>query len=261
MNAPLFLSLGLGVQSTCLLHMAISGEIEKPVAAVFADTGWESRATYNALDKQSEACKKAGIELIVCSGGNLRNDLLEAKESGRFVSIPFHTENDGQSGMMRRQCTNDYKIKPVRNAIKAHLLKLGEKKSARLQIGISWDEVHRMKPSGLNWLVHCWPLIEKRMSRANCLKWMAGKGLPAPARSSCLGCPFHSNQEWRDLKEASPAEWQDTVMIDREIRKLPRLDGTVFLHRSCSPLDEAFLGLIEGQGDLFGNECEGMCGV
>jgi 3'-phosphoadenosine 5'-phosphosulfate sulfotransferase (PAPS reductase)/FAD synthetase len=40
------LSLGAGVQSSTLLLMACKGIIEKPNLAIFADTGWESQATY-----------------------------------------------------------------------------------------------------------------------------------------------------------------------------------------------------------------------
>ncbi|HXF81293.1 MAG TPA: hypothetical protein VNN19_00860 [bacterium] len=43
------LSLGAGVQSTTLALMAARGEIERPEAAIFADTGWEPRAVYEHL--------------------------------------------------------------------------------------------------------------------------------------------------------------------------------------------------------------------
>ena len=46
----LSLSLGAGVQSSCLALMAEKGETEKPNFAVFADTGDESEATYQWLD-------------------------------------------------------------------------------------------------------------------------------------------------------------------------------------------------------------------
>ena len=43
------LSLGAGVQSTTLALLAARGELPLPEAAVFADTGWESAATYAHL--------------------------------------------------------------------------------------------------------------------------------------------------------------------------------------------------------------------
>ena len=41
------------------------------------------------------------------------------------------------------------------------------------------------------------------------------------------------------------------------------MDRPTFLHRSCVPLSEIDLITPEdrGQGTLFGEECEGMCGV
>ena len=44
------LSLGAGVQSTTLALMAAVGEIERPAAAIFADTQWEPEAVYRHLD-------------------------------------------------------------------------------------------------------------------------------------------------------------------------------------------------------------------
>jgi hypothetical protein len=44
------LSLGAGVQSTTLALMAARGELPLPNAAIFADTGWESAATYAHLE-------------------------------------------------------------------------------------------------------------------------------------------------------------------------------------------------------------------
>lgn len=39
-------------------------------------------------------------------------------------------------------------------------------------IGISRDEIMRVKPSRETWQVNRWPLIEMRMSRQDCLAWL-----------------------------------------------------------------------------------------
>ncbi len=37
--------------------------------------------------------------------------------------------------------------------------------------------------------------------------------------------------------------------------------GTVYLHSERRPLAEVSLNALRQQVDMFGNECEGMCGV
>ena len=62
------------------------------------------------------------------------------------------------------------------------------------------------------------------------------------------------------MKSETPEEFADAVEFDHANRRLkPEFDET-FLHRSGVPLDEAVFK-NEKQTDLFGNECEGMCGV
>ena len=126
-------------------------------------------------------------------------------------------------------------------------------------IGISSDEAHRAKPSHNQWQIHTWPLLDKRMSRGDCLAWMERKGYPMPPKSSCLGCPFHSDQQRAEIKKV-PEEWADVVMIDKLIRNQPSFKKQQFMHRSLKPIDQVEF-TNEAQVDMFGNECEGMCGV
>jgi hypothetical protein len=131
-------------------------------------------------------------------------------------------------------------------------------------IGISSDEVVGMKPSFEAWQVNRWRLVEQRMSRQAYLRWLERHGYPKPPKSSCIGCPFHSDALWRRLREEEPSASADAVGIDRVIRTgLRGIRGEVFLHRSAVPLDEADLitAADAGQRDLFANECDGVCGV
>jgi len=99
------------------------------------------------------------------------------------------------------------------------------------------------------------------MSRGDCLRWLDRKGYPRPPKSSCTFCPFHSDAIWQALRDKDPAAWSQAVEIDTRIRTLWHgRAGDLFLHRSMKPLGEAPL-TGDSQPDLFGNECEGMCGV
>jgi hypothetical protein len=250
--------------------MAAKGEIgPMPSCAIFADTGWEPSAVYKHLD-WLEANLPFPVHRV--SAGNLRDDVIASAENGvRTANPPFFTKSEGssQEGFLRRSCTKEYKIEPIRAKLREMIGLKPRQRAPRAPmveqwIGISTDEAIRMKPSLEPWIDHRWPLIERRMSRGDCLLWMERNGYPRPAKSACIGCPFHSDDEWRRLRDESPDEWQDAVDFDVAVRDGIR--GTrdkLFVHRSLVPLAEVDLRTDAeiGQPDLFINECEGMCGV
>jgi hypothetical protein len=237
--------------------MASCGELPPPDAAIFADTGWEPKAVYAWLDWLTP---RLAFPVHRVSRGNIREDLLARQNATgqRFVSIPAYTFN---GGMGRRQCTREYKVEPIVRKIRE--LGGGIKSPVEMWLGISLDEIRRMKPNRIKWITNRWPLIERRMSRQDCLRWMRDHGFPEPAKSSCIGCPFHDNGYWRRLKEGSPEEFADAVEVDKAIRDIPGFDYEQYLHRSLMPLDEVDLRTEEdmGQVDMFDSECEGHCGL
>ena len=178
------------------------------------------------------------------------------------AQIPYFTAN---GGMTHRQCTTDYKIGPIQKKVRELL---GYKPRQRIPsnsvtqwIGISTDEAVRMKPSRVAWVEHRWPLIEKRMSRTDCLSWFEKQGHPKPPKSSCLGCPYHSDKQWIAIKNGPKEEWESIVEMDKRIRdSLPGMKNKLYMHRSLKPIDQVeFFG--ERNLDMFGNDCEGMCGL
>lgn len=249
------LSLGAGVQSTTLLLMSLAGEIEPFDHVVFADTGWEPPDVYRHLDWLRT---KAAIDTV--TAGDIRTDLLaNATGHGRFASLPLYlTNQDGTSGMLRRQCTREYKVSPIRRYIRA----LGQKR-VDLAIGISLDEVARMRDSGVRYIRNVYPLVDRRMTRGDCVAWLASHGYSTPPKSACVGCPFHDDARWRQIRDEQPEAWAEAVEVDEVIRHLPRIDGDVFLHRDRQPLAVVDLSTQEDRGQLsmFAAECEGLCGV
>ena len=194
------LSLGAGVQSTTLALMAAHGVVgQMPDCAIFADTGWKPRAVYEHLDWLMSP-NVLPFSVHVVSAGNIRSDLAKAANGGRWASIPAFVRSalggKAEVGMIRRQCTKEYKIVPIRRKVR-ELADLTRRRSpdrpiVEQWIGISLDEVIRMKPSFESWQVNRWPLVEQRMSRQDCLTWLRRYGYPEPPKSSCIGCPFHS---------------------------------------------------------------------
>ena len=124
-----------------------------------------------------------------------------------------------------------------------------------------------MKDSRVRWIDNYYPLIERMMSREDCIRWMKKRGFESPRKSACVGCPYHSNNVWVDMKKNHPAEWTDVTEFDTNLRvegrRLPGVTGEAYIHRRMLPLEEAVLatGYDPNQIDLFDQECEGMCGV
>jgi hypothetical protein len=263
------LSLGAGVQSTTLLRMIIHGELPPVDHAIFSDTGWEPQPVYQHLQLLQQECADAGIPLHIVSNGNIREDALNPDK--RFASMPlFIRKPDGTKAIGRRQCTSEYKIKPLMAKQREIAgLNPGQRcKEHRITtiIGISWDETQRIKDPAFSWIRHDYPLVDNRIRREDCIKWNTDHGYPPPPRSSCIGCPFHSNAEWRAIRD-QPEAWADAVDFDNQIRtgRLGKLlaPSTGYLHKDALPLTEVDIRSQEeaGQGTLFDMECEGMCGL
>lgn len=254
------LSLGAGVQSSTLALMIARGDLPMVDCAIFADTGWEPKAVYEWLDWLET---KLPFPVYRVSAGNLRNDTLAKTNSTgqRFASVPWFTLSPrGKKGMGRRQCTAEYKLRPLQRKVVDMLGGKRPRGGCEMLIGISRDESWRMKPSRVQYITNTFPLLDKGMSRNDCLAYMADRQYPTPPKSSCIGCPFHSDEQWRAL---APDEFADAVEVDRAIRNQPAFRSQQFMHRSLKPLDQVDFSTAEerGQLNLFINECEGMCGV
>lgn len=263
MNMMNIISLGAGVQSSTMALMAAHGEITPmPDCAIFADTQWEAGRVYSWLEWLKWEIRPIPVYRV--TAGDLRADLLASLNTigQRFAAVPwFIRMPNGEQGMGRRQCTKEYKLRPIQRKI-VELMGGRPKGGASLWIGISIDEAARVKPSRVQYISNRWPLIEKSMSRADCLGWMKRNGYREPPRSSCIGCPFHNDNEWRSVK-ADPTDWASAVEVDKAIRHQPKFKGEQYAHRSCIPLDQVDFSTDEDRGQLnmFNNECEGMCGV
>lgn len=261
------LSLGAGVQSSTLALMCANGEWDLPDAAIFADTQAEPKAVYEWLDWLE---KQLPFPVYRISYGNLENDALTikiSKQGRKYIkpTIPaFVIKKDGKGGIMQRQCTSDYKIKIIRRKAKELMRQKGFKKIEQW-IGISIDEISRAKDSNDPYIINRYPLIEKRMSRVDCLRWMRKHNYPQPPRSACIFCPFRSDREWLRLKKESPEEFKRAVEFEKQYQsifsQIEGFESIPYLHKSHKPLDQIEFDPHKNQLSLFNMECEGMCGV
>lgn len=262
------LSLGAGVQSSCLALMAARGEIgPMPEAAIFADTQSEPKAVYDYLEYLTPMLP---FPVVKVATGNLGDDFLKALSdpAGRCGQPPFYVWNEAKQAeaTLWRECTKEYKLDPIRRKVR----ELRGKRKVVQWIGISLDEAHRMKPSGVKYIENRYPLVDRRMNRHDCLRWLDRNGYRMPPKSACIFCPYISNARLRQMRDTAPGDWARLVAYDKAIREAQRatvngakITGTLYVHRSCKPIDEVDLStdFDRGQGELFGNECEGMCGL
>lgn len=157
-----------------------------------------------------------------------------------------------QRGMARRQCTNEYKLVPIKREVRRllgypHPVRVPKGVRVLQLIGISRDEVWRAKDSGIKYSTNVFPLLDLDLRRRDCLRILHRYGLETTVKSACIGCPFHGNVTWRGMRDRHPEEWADVVAFDSEIRKGhaaataqgQELRGSMYLHRSMLPLAEA----------------------
>jgi hypothetical protein len=256
-NAPTLciLSLGAGVQSTTLALMACDGTLPGLDAAIFADTGWEPPAVYEQVDRLEKVLADNGIPLYRVAKGDLRADSIDPAANTRrtaFAAIPYHVRNaDGTAGMGQRQCTHEYKLKPVNRKTREllganppHYRRVQRSQVAEMWIGFSTDEIGRVNNKrDVLYIRKRHPLLELGMSRKDCVRWLHAHGWGHTAKSACIGCPLHGNRQWRDLRDNHPDQWTDAVAFDRAIRdggaRALKPGAQAFLHRSLLPLDVA----------------------
>lgn len=271
------ISLGAGVQSTALYLMALDGLIgPMPDVAIFADTQQEPPWVYeNVWRLAAEGGDR--IPIIIATGGDIGEAVRRkaGASEGRFASVPFWvmSESEARPTPGRRQCTREFKIDVVKQEVRRQL-GLGFRQRATGMhveewVGVSMDEVIRAKPSRTPWIKTRWPfLMDHPMRRQQIKEWLAARGWPEIKKSACIFCPYRKPVEYARWRDEEPALFEEACQWDELIRDSSRagLRQPQYLTRLLKPLRElpsvAELGKRDdAQLDLFGNECEGMCGV
>ena len=255
------ISLGLGVQSTAMYLLSSTNFIDRADHAIFADPGAELPRTYEILEYLQDWAKYNNGIPIHSVKKSLYQDLLNQENSTgqRSASIPAFS--DEGRGMLRRQCTKEYKIDVVVKKIRDlyGLKKYKTMPKTEVWLGITMDEIQRMKVSQLSRITYVYPLIDQRMSRGDCMSVFEQYNFPKPIKSSCVFCPYHGDKQWKELKEKLPEEFAKAVAVDNAIRDSSKkgVNEKIYLHRSCRPLQDVEFA---AQQELFMCE-EGYCGL
>ncbi len=236
---------------------------------MFADTQDEADWTKAHLRTLIAWAAAQGLPVFTVTAGRLADETLGLTGKKRRAALPvFTTGEDGDTSMLPRQCTEEYKLAPIRKLLRA---RLGFKARQRIPvgavtalIGLSFDERTRMKDSRHRWIVNRWPLIDAAITRSGCISILEAHGLPVPNKSACIYCPFHDDAYWLNLRAVEPHNFDLACRFDEAVRSSSSrgLRHPVYLHRSLIPLrDVTFQEKPTGLDFSFASECGGSCGV
>lgn len=263
-------NLGGGLQTMTIGDMVIAGELSPPDVFIFANTGDEPSYVYHQVEALGRRLARVKIPLLIVSNGDMHHDLYAGC---RFAAMPLFTrqykEVNGfgrsarvyRDGKLKRQCTHEYKIAPIERELRIMLLEQGlakETKNGQIRvnkgvmveswIGYTIDEVERIKPSRHKWQCFRYPLIERRMYRADCENWYIQRGLPVPLSSACRKCPLISDARQIEMQKNDPSAWENRLKFDDDLRNgilriAATAKGDLYLHDSMIPLREVTLDI------------------
>ena len=232
------ISLGWGVQSWTLAAMVALKELPPVDYAVHADTTHEHKATYAHAAKWTPWLEEHGVRVVTVRAN--RPDVVREEWSASTLIPAFSIDQrTHHAGQVRRQCTHDWKIMPIRRFVRS-VLTNPKPGSVEMWTGISFDEWHRMRDSDVAYIVNRYPLVEQKITRAGCVNWLETHGLKVPPKSSCLFCPYKSLDAWRELKRKGGQDWEKAVAVDANIRnKRAHAGHLLFIHPARVPLENA----------------------
>ena len=195
------LSFGGGVDSSAVLAYHLNVQSLGIDQVVFADTGAESRATYDNVQRFKALCDQAGLPFaIVRKEGETITEWVT-----RLGIVPVMP---GGSHV----CSKKFKGDVIQKFIDAQYP--GE--AITYLIGIEADEGHRTarftRPAG-DFNEYEYPLVALGMDRQACLDLLDRYGFSV-SKSSCVFCPFMSHQEIRDIRQ-DPEAWDTIKLVEQ----------------------------------------------
>lgn len=254
------ISLGWGVQSWGLAAMSALGVLPKVDAAIHADTTHERSETYTFAKKWTPWLEERGVRVVTVKTEEKRRDPFYSVNKPSTFLPAYHTYPDGRmSGQFNRQCTNEWKIRPIRQWLQVNR----DRQPVETWLGITLDEIGRMKEASVRYITNTYPFIEmldRPWTRGMVMRWLQDNRLEIPVKSSCVFCPYHDRATWREIKLSGNGDWQKALEVDEAIRK-KRPGYICYLIADRIPLAEADFRSPEdhGQLNLWGEECSGMC--
>ncbi|MBA3826418.1 MAG: phosphoadenosine phosphosulfate reductase [Ktedonobacterales bacterium] len=256
-------SFGGGVQSTAALVLAAQGDFAMSTF-LFANVGDDSEHPATLRYVREVALPYAQAHHLTLlelrrrkrdgSTPTLLEEVVNPTKKGDW--IPVHL-GGGPPGV--RGCTSHFKIAVVARWLRQQ----GATRAApaHVHLGISLDEFTRMRTaSGIPYETLVYPLIQRRLTRQDCVAIIERAGLPVPPKSACWFCPFHQVRQWQAMYRDEPELFAQAVALEATIQAKRARFGkdAAYLTGHGRPLARV-IG-TEVQEPLFPTTCEsGYC--
>ena len=236
------ISYGGGVQSNALMVLAALGKVDADTL-LFANTGDDSEhpATLGYVRNVARPYAEAhGLTLYelrrTYRDGSPYPTLWEAmtRENSRRVPIPMRMRTGVPAS---RTCTADWKAGVLAKWRRQHGATAED--PAVSMIGFSTDEWHRAnKRKAEPWEAIEYPLLDLRMSRADCLATIRRAGLPEPPKSACWFCPWTKPNRWAELRRDDPATFDKAADLEEFLSDRNRYygNGPLWMTDRLTPL-------------------------
>jgi len=150
LDKSIVVSVGAGVQSS---YIALNYDADY---YIFADTGNETQQTYDFINNfLIPKMKEQEKTLTIVKWWELYDNPFGAESM-----LDWYAANNGIPTRGFRSCTDRFKIRCIRKYLRSENVK-----KAVMLLGITTDEIQRVKPSDVQWIVNEYPLIDQEVSR------------------------------------------------------------------------------------------------
>jgi len=199
------LSFGGGVGSWGYAALVAQGKIRAPWMAAIVDTGREITSTWEYIERHRSALTfdlhiiKQPLPSLWSGNGN------------SFLPGGFDIEG---GAFMRGFCSSYWK----RDVMRRWLVKKMGITAYNLAFGIHFDEWQRMTSARQKSVINIYPLVDLKITRADCAQAALDVFGEIPPRSRCWMCPGQNTDDWEEVTSKYPELYKAALEIDTESR-------------------------------------------
>lgn len=228
------LSFGGGTQSSAMLILIEMGKLPKPDIVIFSDTGSEEDFTLKHVHEVAKPfVESMGIPFLV-----VKHEMALHDYFAKNRTIPM---------IGNRSCTSQFKIGPIRRAMREIVGNKRKHILATCWLGITTDEQsRRVDESDVQWCNTSYPLLDDyRMSRNCCIDLLEIHGWEVQ-KSGCWLCPYAGPRHWPKLKARRPDLFAKAVEMEEAVFQRRREENEVIKRDGGRTKDVEFIKFNRG---------------
>lgn len=211
-------SYGGGTQTIAMAILIAQGKLPTPDKIVFADTGDESTETWEWMYERVQPLLARTIYRSIEIATHAWATVDDYALNGDLL-VPAYTQN----GKLPTYCSSEWKTYVIHRYLRSWGVK-----QCDMWMGMSTDELSRLKASKVKWITKKYPLCLGYgvcMNRMECTKLVEDTfGMKAP-KSACWKCPHRTDPQWQHMKVFYPQDFAKAVKRDYEYRANDKQGG------------------------------------